>query len=99
MDFASVDFASMDIGRMEIGRAILVVSVLVGLLLAILHLAHRKRRHRKSAAAIKEAEGRGVRVPLTLHPVIDTDICIGSLTCLKSCPEGDILGLVNGAGR
>jgi len=38
-------------------------------------------------------------VPLTLHPVINPDICIGSLTCLKSCPEGDILGVVDGAAR
>jgi thioredoxin reductase/Pyruvate/2-oxoacid:ferredoxin oxidoreductase delta subunit len=39
------------------------------------------------------------KIPLTLHPVIDPDICIGSLTCLKSCPEGDILGMVGGAAR
>ena len=61
-----------------------------------MHIARRRRRHRKSAASIAEAVDRGVRVPLTLHPVIDPDICIGSLTCLKACPEGDILGVVNG---
>jgi len=86
-------------GKFDLGRAILVGAALVFVALALLHLARRWRRHRKSAAALEEATERGVRVPLTLHPVIDPDICIGSLTCLKSCPEGDILGIVNGAAR
>jgi len=81
------------------GRAILLAAVLGGLALALIHLVRRRRRHRKSVAALEEARVRGVQVPLTLHPVIDPDICIGSLTCLKSCPEGDILGVVNGAAR
>jgi len=87
------------LGKMDLGRAILLAAVLGCLALAVLHLARRRRQHRKSAAALQEAHGRGVQVPLTLHPVIDPDICIGSLTCLKSCPEGDILGIVNGAAR
>jgi thioredoxin reductase/Pyruvate/2-oxoacid:ferredoxin oxidoreductase delta subunit len=87
------------LARVDFGRAILLAAVLGGLMLAVVHLARRRRRHRKSAAALQEAHGRGVQVPLTLHPVIDPDICIGSLTCLKSCPEGDILGIVNGAAR
>jgi len=35
----------------------------------------------------------------SLHPVIDPDVCIGSLSCLKACPEGDILGIVDHAAR
>ena len=84
---------------MDFGRAILLAAVLGCLALAVVHLVRRRRRHRKSAVALQEAHGRGVQVPLTLHPVIDPDICIGSLTCLKSCPEGDILGIVDGAAR
>jgi thioredoxin reductase/Pyruvate/2-oxoacid:ferredoxin oxidoreductase delta subunit len=37
--------------------------------------------------------------PRSLHPVIDPDVCIGSLSCLRACPEGDILGVVGGAAR
>ena len=40
--------------------------------------------------------GLGLDVPASLHPVIDRDVCIGSGSCLEACPEGDILGLVNG---
>jgi thioredoxin reductase/Pyruvate/2-oxoacid:ferredoxin oxidoreductase delta subunit len=83
----------------DFGRAVLLAAVVGCLALALVHLVRRRRRHRKSAAALEEARVRGVQVPLTLHPVIDPDICIGSLTCLKSCPEGDILGVVNGAAR
>ena len=83
--------------RMDLGRIILVSALLAALLLALMHLSRRRRRHRKTAAVL--ASGKEIRVPLTLHPVIDPDICIGSLTCLKSCPEGDILGVVDGAAR
>ena len=32
----------------------------------------------------------------SLHPVIDPDVCIGSGSCISACPEGKILGLVDG---
>ena len=89
----------MNLARVDFGTAILCAAVLVCLALAILQAARSRRRHRKSAAAISEAHERRVQIPLTLHPVIDPDICIGSMTCLKSCPEGDILGMVNGVAR
>jgi len=90
---------ALHLGKLDAGRAILVSAVVICLALALVHLFRRWRRHRKTAVALEEAKERGVRVPLTLHPVINTDICIGSLTCLKSCPEGDILGIVNGAAE
>ena len=37
-----------------------------------------------------------LHLPNSLHPVIDPDICIGSGSCITACPEGKILGLVNG---
>jgi thioredoxin reductase/Pyruvate/2-oxoacid:ferredoxin oxidoreductase delta subunit len=85
--------------RIDLGRAVLVAALFTFIVLAVGHLLRRKWRHRKSAKALREATERGAGIPLTLHPVIDPDICIGSLTCLKSCPEGDILGIVNGAAR
>ena len=61
------------------------------------YAVHRWRRSRLDAAALREAVVRQADLPRSLHPVIDPDICIGSLSCLKSCPEGDILGIVDGA--
>jgi dihydropyrimidine dehydrogenase (NAD+) subunit PreT len=82
----------------DLGIAVLAASCAVAVLLAVVHVRRRRRRHAKAARALAEKEGRE-HVPLTLHPVINPDICIGSLSCLKACPEGDILGVVNGAAR
>jgi heterodisulfide reductase subunit A-like polyferredoxin len=60
------------------------------------HVARRRERERRSARALSLG---GDRLPRSLHPVIDADVCIGSLSCIKACPEGDILGVVDGAAR
>ncbi|MGC3996105.1 MAG: NAD(P)-binding domain-containing protein [Anaeromyxobacter sp.] len=68
-------------------------------LLGAAHLLRRGRRQRRDAAALQEKMARGQHLARSLHPVIDPDICIGSLSCLQACPEGDILGVVDGAAR
>ena len=51
-----------------------------------------RRAKKKLAEAVKQE----LNVPQSLHPVIDPDICIGSGSCINACPEGKILGLVDG---
>lgn len=34
--------------------------------------------------------------PASLHPVIDPARCLGCATCTRACPEGDVLGIING---
>lgn len=57
------------------------------------------RRHRKkevhARSRLEETKKSGIPEPLTLHPVIDTNKCIGSGACVKACPE-HALGLVRG---
>lgn len=64
--------------------------LLVGLLFYL-------RRHRKTEvrhrSRLEETKKSGIPEPLTLHPVIDTNKCIGSGACVKACPE-QALGLV-----
>ncbi|MGZ6126180.1 MAG: NAD(P)-binding domain-containing protein, partial [Myxococcales bacterium] len=84
---------------MDLGTGVLAAAAAVCAFVAGIHLLRRWRRERKSAAAVAARADVEERVPLTLHPVINPDICIGSLSCLKSCPEGDILGVVNGSAR
>ena len=45
---------------------------------------------------IESAVAAGLVEPPSLHPVISPALCIGCGTCIKACPEGEILGLVNG---
>jgi thioredoxin reductase/Pyruvate/2-oxoacid:ferredoxin oxidoreductase delta subunit len=68
----------------------------VVLAFAVSFVARRRRQERRSVAALSAP---GDRLPRSLHPVFDTDICIGSLSCVRSCPEGDIIGVVDGVGR
>ena len=78
-----------------------IASVTVGAagLLAGAQVIRFRRRQRRDAGILEEKIAKKLDVPRSLHPVIDTSRCIGSLSCLKACPEGDILGIVDGAAR
>ncbi|ABC82437.1 NAD(P)-binding domain-containing protein [Anaeromyxobacter dehalogenans] len=68
-------------------------------LLAGGHLGRRWARERRDAAELEAKRARGQHLARSLHPVIDPNVCIGSLSCLRACPEGDILGIVDGAAK
>jgi len=57
------------------------------------------RRHQKKEthyrARLAETVESNIPEPLTLHPVIDTNKCIGSGACVRACPE-QALGIVRG---
>ena len=76
--------------------------LLLGVLLAIgaglAFFMTRRRAYREAAdtLALAQVHKDGRAEAPTLHPVIDPDRCIGSLSCTAVCPEGDILGVVDG---
>ena len=75
--------------------------LLLGLLLfgTFLVWAMTRRRAKQEALdteALAQAHREGRGEAQTLHPVIDADVCIGSLSCTRVCPEGDVLGVVDG---
>lgn len=65
------------------------------LILAI-YIALQKRRDRQSLALLDAAHQAGMKVPDSLHPVIDPSQCIGCGACVSACPEHNVLGLVQG---
>ncbi len=77
---------------------VIALSALFGVgILAMLWLSRARSQREASDAqtlALSRAEGRNQ--PATLHPVVNLDTCMGSLSCLKVCPEGDILGVIDG---
>jgi thioredoxin reductase/NAD-dependent dihydropyrimidine dehydrogenase PreA subunit len=60
------------------------------------------RKNNKNSSIVKKkvakAKEEGMFEPVSLHPHINLDTCIGSGACVSSCPEKDILGLVDGIG-
>lgn len=77
-----------------------VVIFTAGLALVALIWALRRRAARDEAeayAALERAREEEAHLPPSLHPVIDTQKCMGSLSCVSACPEGKILGIVEGA--
>lgn len=76
--------------------------LLISLLLFFIFFYYLRRNKRKSAETsvkINKAKEFGLYEPVSLHPVVNPDICIGSGACIKACPEKDILGLVNGKAQ
>jgi thioredoxin reductase/ferredoxin len=74
----------------------LAIAIAAAALIVAVHILRRWREGRRARSTLNEALRMELAVPPSLHPVIDPDICIGSGSCLSACPEGRILGLVNG---
>ena len=50
----------------------------------------------KAVRRLDDAVKAHMTEPPTLHPVIDPAKCLGCGACVNACPEGDVLGLING---
>lgn len=68
-------------------------TALVGIALAV--IARRKGAQQKAVKVYREAIRTGTAEPLTMHPEIDPLRCAGCGACVKACPEGDILQLID----
>ena len=55
-----------------------------------------RKKSRETSEKIEKAKEFGIYEPVSLHPVVDTETCIGSGACIAACPEKDILGMING---
>lgn len=60
------------------------------------YLRSYKKQSKTTLGKIEKAKEYGFNEPVSLHPVINESICIGSSACVSACPEQDILGLVSG---
>ncbi len=55
---------------------------------------HRQRR--RDRVRLDEARVLGIDRPVAQYPFIDPQHCIGCGSCVRACPEGDVLGVVGG---
>jgi thioredoxin reductase/NAD-dependent dihydropyrimidine dehydrogenase PreA subunit len=65
----------------------------------VLYIYLERRKARRARERWRSAEERGLTEPVTLHPVIDPARCIGTSACVPACPEGEILGVIDGRAK
>ena len=69
---------------------------LVSTLIVVYYWRSGKKRSQDIEAKASLAQEEGRIQPVSLHPYVDPNRCIGSGACIRACPEEDILGLLDG---
>ncbi len=58
------------------------------------------RKHKRASVIHEDVLSLGDEVvPVSIHPEVDLDLCIGSGACVRACPEHDILAITDGRAR
>jgi len=70
--------------------------ILLCFLTVFFYLRKQKRNSKEILKKVAIAKEEGMFEPISLHPYIDLNTCIGSAACVADCPEKDILGIVDG---
>lgn len=72
-----------------------VIFIVCGFII-FLYLRQQQVSSKKTEIKVAIAKEEGLFEPVSLHPYIDLNVCIGSAACIAECPEKDILGIVKG---
>jgi len=81
---------------MDDSLIVLLIAFFLFSLLVIPFLKRRKKKEQHIQEADINALKYGLKEPVSLHPVVDLDRCIGSGGCIEACPEKDVLGIHSG---
>lgn len=65
-------------------------------LVVFFYLRKHKRKSSETVKKVEIAKEEGLHEPVSLHPYIDLNTCIGSAACVAECPEKDIIGILDG---
>lgn len=66
------------------------------ILIFAFYLRKKNKTSKQTLKKVAIAKEEGLYEPVSLHPYIDPNACIGSGACISACPEKDIIGMVNG---
>jgi thioredoxin reductase/ferredoxin len=71
------------------------VTLLLFIVITIISIRKKTKKSKKAISTIEENIRTNLNEPATLHPEINETLCAGCGACVKACPEGEILQLVN----
>jgi thioredoxin reductase/NAD-dependent dihydropyrimidine dehydrogenase PreA subunit len=80
---------------MSFSPVVAIYPLAIGVIWTI-YVALRRRAEARSRATKEAAKEAGLLEPASLHPKIDPAKCLGCGACVRACPEGDVLGMING---
>ncbi|HHH43494.1 MAG TPA: 4Fe-4S dicluster domain-containing protein [Gammaproteobacteria bacterium] len=66
------------------------------LLIFTWYTKRKQQQHRNSLVTLEENRKSGLLEPSSLHPLIDITRCMGCGSCVSACPEGNVLGVIDG---
>ncbi|HSL71903.1 MAG TPA: NAD(P)-binding domain-containing protein, partial [Longimicrobiales bacterium] len=75
--------------------ALAVLGATLALVFMLPFVIRMRRRERAFLEAAARAHSYGLHEPVTLHPVVDPELCICTGNCVTVCPE-DVIGIRNG---
>ncbi len=80
---------------------ILIWTLVAGIILAVFipYFLHFRKSHKLVVERRHEARAMGITRPRAQFPLIDRSLCIGCGSCVRACPESDVLGVVWGTSE
>lgn len=74
---------------------LLITAVLI-VLTVVPYLIRFNKKESKARAKMQQMKITGLQEATMVHPQIDALQCIGCAACVRACPEGDVLGIIEG---
>ena len=74
----------------------LAIYVLPLALLLLVYLRRARHREQRALRALSRSRSTGLDEPVSMHPVINRNRCMGCSACVDACPQGDVLGVIGG---
>lgn len=72
------------------------ISLTAAAVFVLVYFKRYRATTRRADLKLRKSVAEGLTEPVSLHPEVDPNRCIGIGTCTKACFEGEIIGIVNG---
>jgi len=86
----------MDILNLSENTDTIILAVIIILAALIPYIYSIVKKEKKIRKLYRHAVDEGTDKPLLQHPIFDLAACIGCGVCTEVCPEGQVLGIING---